>query len=412
MGAPTNRQPDRPTAIGRPDDRRCRGDVSTDGLALEERMSASEIVAPNDSERIREIAKEVVRLHTSGEKEKAKQLGQQLPWQYNYVYALAFYQPFMKRRAQTARSISGAFDEEDLASNAMIDAEAYLRGSWGHAVAIAEGTALADLWQHAAFRKAAATYGRRYVSDLRRTELRERRPSRTGEATPLDANAERAPRDYQFIVRAFADLARATGEGDQSIFDIEDESPLEEHDARLREAQRVDAEQAITELAEMLSLDDQLILEHLVQWHADHRNLHGFYDGLVAAFAARGQNLRADAARQRVSTVQSRIMAFLIARRSDRLRAAIASIPSRTPQTDPLTTTGRIAVTYVVEVAGQTSWDTSLTRLRTHLNKLGLDSVAPWNDASSTRRAVLEALGKVATAYRLRYGRSFWASTD
>ena len=74
MGAPTNRQPDRHTAIGRPDDRRCRGDVSTDGLALEERMSASEIVAPNDSERIREIAKEVVRLHTSGEKAKAKEL--------------------------------------------------------------------------------------------------------------------------------------------------------------------------------------------------------------------------------------------------------------------------------------------------------------------------------------------------
>ena len=108
----------------------------------------------------------------------------------------------------------------------------------------------------------------------------------------------------------------------------------------------------------------------------------------------------------------SRIMAFLIARRSDRLRAAIASIPSRTPETDPLTFTGRIAVNYLVEIAGYASWDTSLTRLRTHLHELGLDSVAPWKDASSTRRAVLEAFGKVASAYRLRYGRSFWAATN
>ena len=412
MGAPTHRQPVRPAEANRPDDRRDCASVGTNGPALEEPMSAREIIAPNHPDNIQAFAREIVRLHESGEKVRAKELGQQLPWHYDYVHALNFYQPFMRRRAKDARGVSGAFDEDDLASNAMIDAESYLRGSWGHAVAIAEGVNVKDLWQHAAYRKAAATYGRRCISDLRRSEQRERRRPSTGKQTRLDANAERAPRDYEFIVRAFADLARATGDSDQLVFDVEDESSHEQHSARLREAQRVDAEQATAELAEILSPDDKLILECLVQWHADHENLHGFYDGLIAAFAAKGQNLRAEAARQRVSTVQSRIMAFLIARRSDRLRAAIASIPSRTPETDPLTFTGRIAVNYLVEIAGYASWDTSLTRLRTHLHELGLDSVAPWKDASSTRRAVLEAFGKVASAYRLRYGRSFWAATN
>lgn len=412
MGALTHRHLDRPAENVRPDDSRGRGGVGTGRSPLEDRMSTSEIVVTNDPENIRAIAREVVRLHTSNEKTKAKELGQQLPWRYDYEQALNFYQPFMERRGKIARSVSGAFDEDDLASIAMLDAEAYLRGSWGHAVAISEGVNVGDLWTHTAFRKAAATYGKRCLSDLRRDEERERRPSRTRQNAPLDANAERAPRDFQFIVRAFADLTRATGEGDQWSFDTEDESLFQQHSARLREARRVDAEQATVGLAEILSPDDQLTLKYLVQWHVEHQNLHGFYDGLIAAFAAQGQNLRADAARQRVSTVQSRIIAFLIGQQRDRLRAAIASIPSRTPQTDPLTFTGRIAVSFVVEVAGKTSWDTSLARLRKHLNALGLDSVAPWNDPASTRKAVMEAFGKVATAYRLRYGRSFWASTN
>ena len=139
MGAPTHRQPVRPAEANRPDDRRDCASVGTNGPALEEPMSAREIIAPNHPDNIQAFAREIVRLHESGEKARAKELGQQLPWHFDFIQADKYYSRFMRRWAHVIIQISPARAPEDLAGDAMLKSLDYLRGSWGHAQAIAEG---------------------------------------------------------------------------------------------------------------------------------------------------------------------------------------------------------------------------------------------------------------------------------
>ena len=413
MGAPTNRQPDDPTPIGRPDDRRRRGDVGTGGLALEERMSASEPLPEPISEITREIASEVVRLHTSGEKAKAKELARtSLPWNYDYESSLAFYTQFMKKRPEIISAIGAAFTPDDLASVAMMEAETYLHGSWGHAVAVSEGTNVAELWQHKAFLKSASLYGHRCIADLLREELKERRQANQDRPPIPDVNAERPPRDFQFVVHTFSHLAKHDDDGGDLDIGYEDRSLLQQEQSIWRELQRLDAEQEIAILAEELDVNDRIVLTELVKWHKDHDNLHGFYEVLIAAFAANGQNVRPDAARQRVRAARQRIFGSTIARHRAELRAALASIAEPMSGPDPLTITSRVAVTYLIEEAGKASWRTTFDHIRAHLKNLELDTAAPWNRADTASDALDTAFSKVASAYRYRHGRSFWATRD
>ena len=131
--------------------RRVRGGVGTDGLALEEPMSRIEHSPISISENIRERAREVVRLHESGEKARAKELGQELPWHFDFIQADKYYSRFTGRHADIIRRISPARAPEDLAGDAMLKSLDYLRGSWGHAQAIAEGCPPDQFWSHRAF---------------------------------------------------------------------------------------------------------------------------------------------------------------------------------------------------------------------------------------------------------------------
>ena len=124
-------------------------------------MSGSDLIKVTISENIREIAREVVRLHTAREWAAAKQLGQKLPWHYDHVSSLSFYTQYMERRPGIISAIGAAFTPDDLASVAMMEAGAYLQGSWGHAVAVSEGVEVAELWQHKAFLK--SEIGRAHV---------------------------------------------------------------------------------------------------------------------------------------------------------------------------------------------------------------------------------------------------------
>ena len=411
MGAPTHRQPVRPAEANRPDDHRVRG-VGTDGLALEEPMSGSDLIDVTISENIREIAREVVRLHTAREWAAAKQLGQKLPWHYDHVSSLSFYTQYMERRPGIISAIGAAFTPDDLASVAMMEAGAYLQGSWGHAVAVSEGVEVAELWQHKAFLKSASLYGHRCISDLLREELKERRQARQDRATSSDVNAERPPRDFQFVVNTFSQLAKYDDDGDELDLGYEDAAALQQEESILRELQRLDAEQEIAILTEELDPDDRIVLSELVKWHEDHDSLHGFYEVLIAAFAAKGQNVRPDAARQRVRAARQRIFGSTIARHRAELRAALASIAVPISGPDPLTIAGRVAVTYLIEEAGKASWRTTFNHIRAHLNRLELDLAAPWNRADTASDALDTAFSRVASAYRYRHGRSFWATRD
>ena len=67
---------------------------------------------------------------------------------------------------------------------------------------------------------------------------------------------------------------------------------------------------------------------------------------------------------------------------------------------------------YLIEIAGRAAWTTTFGRIRAHLKELEVDTVAPWNDASTAREALFETFGKVLSAYRERQGSSFWAATN
>ena len=402
MGAPTHRQPVRPAEANRPDDHRVRGGVGTDGLALEEPMSVREIIAPNHPENIQAFAREIVLLHKShesSEKARAKELGQQLPWHFDFIQADKYYSRFMRRWAHVIIQISPARAPEDLAGDAMLKSLDYLRGSWGHAQAIAEGCPPDQFWSHRAFLKAAKTLGEREIRDYRRYEWGEIRSGNRPDGRYVNANP--TPID-----------TGEAGEGDDrpGVNPAADEaSPAE-----LAERAETEAEvrTALHRALEGLSPSDQFIVRQLLAWYADHDHLRGFYDVLLPALAAVGNPTNLVAARQRVSAAQMRLVDLIITPRRDALRAALISIPARTPETDPLTFSGRIAVAYLIEIAGRAAWTTTFGRIRAHLKELEVDTVAPWNDASTAREALFETFGKVLSAYRERQGSSFWAATN
>ena len=378
-------------------------------------MSASEIVAPNDSERIREIAKEVVRLHTSGEKEKAKQLGQQLPWYFDFIEADKYYSRFMKRRADIIRRISAARAPEDLAADAMLKSADYLRGGWGHALAVAEGCAPDQFWSHRAFLGSAKKYGQREVLDYRRHEWGQLRGTKAG--TQLDAGEggsqpEAAPAVYRWSLQNQISIGDTGDDANRPGVDPADHYQATPAELAERAETEAQVRTAVQRALDGLSPNDQFIVRQLLDWYAEHDHLRGFYDVLLPALAAAGNPVNLVAARQQVSVAQMRLVGLIITPRRDALRAALISIPARTPESDPLTFAGRIAVSYLIEIAGRAAWATTFTRIRTHLKELEVDVLAPWNDASTARDALFEAFGLVVTAYRERQGGSFWAATN
>jgi hypothetical protein len=413
MGAPTHRQPVRPAEANRPDDRRDCASVGTNGPALEEPMSGSDLITI--SENIRETAREVVRLHAAREWAAAKQRGQQLPWAFDYVAAHAYFSQFMNKRASEIRRIGPAFGPEDLAADAMLGSVNYLKGSWGHAVAIAEGCPPDQLWSHRAFVGSAKEYAQRKVLDYRRHEwgeLRAPRPAAAPDTEAPGASTEGSPDRYRRRPGDRISIGDTGEGGDLRAVDLADKHQLSP--AELIEIAETEAEAraAVSEGIDGLSGNDQFIVRQLLAWYADHDHLRGFYDVLLPALAATGNPTNLVAARQRVSAAQMRLMGRIVASRRDALRAALVSIPAPTPERDPLTFTGRIAVSYLIEIAGKASWETTFARIRTHLKELEVDTIAPWNDASTAREALFDSFGAVATAYRERQGSSFWAATN
>ena len=69
-------------------------------------------------------------------------------------------------------------------------------------------------------------------------------------------------------------------------------------------------------------------------------------------------------------------------------------------------------MTFLIDEAGTPAWTTTFDRIRARLRNMGLDTVAPWNEASTAREALFETFGKVLSAYRERQGSSFWAATN
>jgi hypothetical protein len=363
----------------------------------------------------RETAREVVRLHAAREWAAAKELGQQLPWVFDYVAADAYFSQFMNKRASEIRRIGAAFGPEDLAADAMLGSVNYLKGSWGHAVAIAEGCPPDQFWSHRAFLGSAKRYALRKVQDCRRDEwgeLRAPKPAATPDTEAPGAPPEESPTRYRWRLGDRISIGDTGEDGDLPAVDLADEyqrSPAEL--AEIAETVAV-ATAAVAEGIDGLSGPDQFIVRQLLAWYANHDNLRGFYEVLLPALAAEGRPTNLVAARQQVSVAQMRLMGRIAASRRDALRAALVSIPAPTPEGDPLTFTGRIAVAYLIEIAGKASWETTFARIRTHLKELEVDTIAPWNDASTAREALFDSFGAIATAYRERQGSSFWASTN
>ena len=415
MVAPTNRQPDGTGDDARPDHLRGRGTVGAHQAPLEERVSRSELMQITIRENDRETAREVVRLHAAREWAAAKELGQQLPWVFDYVAADAYFSQFMNKRASEIRRIGAAFGPEDLAADAMLGSVNYLKGSWGHAVAIAEGCPPDQFWSHRAFLGSAKTYALRMVRDYRRHEwgqLRAAKAAPKPEGDTSDNPAEPLPPVYRWRLRDRISTDEA-GEGD----DRPGVNPADHHAATPAElAEIVEAaavaKVAVSEGIDGLSGPDQFIVRQLLAWYANHDHLRGFYEVLLPALAAEGRPTNLVAARQQVSVAQMRLMGRIAVSRRDALRAALVSIPAPTPEGDPLTFTGRIAVAYLIEIAGKASWETTFARIRTHLKELEVDTIAPWNDASTAREALFDSFGAIATAYRERQGSSFWAATN
>ncbi len=412
MGAPTHRQPVRPAEANRPDDRWDCASVGTNGPALEEPMSAREIIAPNHPDNIQAFAREIVRLHESGEKVRAKELGQQLPWYFEFIKANEYYSRFMKRRASIIRSISAARDPEDLAGDAMVKSLDYLRGSWGHALAVAEGCPPDQFWSHRAFLGSAKKFGERQIRDYRRYEwgeIRSGNQTLKGEAGPSDQ-----PTEGKYGNKNPTSISTGeAGEGDERPgVDPPDRDQLSPPELAEIAETKAEIRSAVGRALDDLSVNDQFVVRQLLAWYADHNHLRGFYDVLLPALAAAGRPTSLVAARQQVSVAQMRLMGRIVASRRDALRAALVSIPAPTPERDPLTFTGRIAVSYLIEIAGKASWETTFARIRTHLKELEVDTIAPWNDASTAREALFDSFGAVATAYRERQGSSFWAATN
>jgi hypothetical protein len=361
---------------------------------------------------VTEIARNVISLHDAKLRPEARKLAQdRLPWTYDFEKALGFFAPFMAKHAGRIRAIGAAFEPDDLASIAMMEAERYLRGSWGHAVAIADGATPETLWQHPAFRTSAEIYGRRCIGDLRRSEQKEKRSSKPNQDDAESNDGEQRPREYQFVVTLFSRLAKDDQDEGDWVATINDETVFDQGESQLREERRVEAELAIAEASDALSADDQFVLGRLTAWYATHENLWGFYEDLIAAYAAIGQAVRPDTARQRVRSAQQRIFGTMIPPRRKALRAALIS--TATPHNrDPLTFVERIAVAYLIEIAGTVAWRTAFDRIRAHLKELEVDTVAPWDKGDTAGEALDKAFGTVVSTYRYLHGRSFWATRD
>ena len=415
MGAPTHRQPVRPAEANRPDDRWDCASVGTNGPALEEPMSGSEIIAPNHPENIQAFAREIVRLHESGEKVRAKELGQHLPWYFDFIKANEYYSRFMKRRASIIRSISAARNPEDLAGDAMLYSADYLRGGWGHALAVAEGCTPDQFWSHQSFLGSAKKFGQRQVLDYRRHEwgqLRAAKAAPQPDSGGVNSQPVTGAPVYRWSLRDHISTGDAEDGAERPGVNPPDH--YQATPAELAERAETEAEirSAVGRALDGLSVNDQFVVRQLLAWYEDHDHLRGFYDVLLPALAAAGNPTNLVAARQRVSAAQMRLVDLIITPRRDALRAALISIPARTPETDPLTFSGRIAVAYLIEIAGRAAWTTTFGRIRAHLKELEVDTVAPWNDASTAREALFETFGKVLSAYRERQGSSFWAATN
>ena len=320
-----------------------------------------------------------------------------LPWQYDWVKAHAFFSKVMPSYASYIRKAGDSAEVEDLVQEAVMEAPRYLRGCPGHREAVIEAVPPEEYWAYKPFRGAASIFAKRVVRDHFRKERRPERNRPDGD--------EGAARNYRFWATPLSQLASRADESGASIpFDKVDQDPEEPLDASEREALQEAAKQAIDHGSGLMGDDDRLILTEYGEWLLDHPSTHGLAAHLGARFAEGGQNLSGDALRKRVESATVRLFDVLVAGKRDALIGCLRE------QYKLFSTPEQIALGLFLNLVGSGDRRKFMRAVIEGVHNSGYASVPGWETGREASRSVTSAFSRLAERFRHRHGHPFWAN--
>jgi len=320
-----------------------------------------------------------------------------LPWQYDWVKAHAFFSKVMPSYASYIRKAGDSAEVEDLVQEAVMEAPRYLRGCPGHREAVGEGVPPEEYWAYEPFMGAASIFAKRVVRDHFRKERRPDRNRPNGE--------QGAARNYRFWATPLSELgSRDNDSGEGVPFDLEDGSDVMSLEATEREALRIAAETAVEEGSAFLGDDDRLILTEYANWLLDHPSTHGLAAHLGALFAERGQNLSGDALRKRVESATVRLFDVLAAGKRDALIGCLRD------QAKQFASVELVALGLFLNLVGTVDRRKVMPAVIEGVHNSGYASVSGWETGREASRSVMRAFSRLAERFRHRHGHPFWAN--